>query len=518
MNCRTGSSRRYEPSDSETEYGSEDDRHSKKPIETKQDLLHILSTEIAINNRLYGEFTCFRSTFDHWNPSLPHATVLEVLSFFGVSKKWLAFFKSFLKAPLKFIDEESSTPRTRQRGTPGSHALSDVFGEVILFCLDFSINQRTSGAPLYRIHDEFWFWSHDYATCVKAWQQVTEFTKAMGVELNESKTGTVKIVSSSDKSNKIDAKLPHGQIRWGFLYLDPETARFEIDQSMVDSHIDELRSQLQAKSKSVFGWIQAWNTYAATFFTSNFGRPANCFGREHVDKMLATHQRIQQAIFEGTQARSVVEYLKVTIQERFGVTDVPDGFFFFPVELGGLDLRSPFVGLLQIRDSIANDPSDFLERFEEKERDAYREAKSDFEKGETARLRDGCDDPHWKPSSGADDFMTFAEYTKYREEFAAEDQDYSLLEVYKDLLRRPSERGIDASYKVKQALEQLGRHQNLRGILSNWGIMECYWKWVAQLYGPEMVDRFGGLSVVDPGLLPIGMVSLFREMRISWQG
>jgi hypothetical protein len=36
------------------------------------------------------------------------------------------------------------------------------------------------------------------------------------------------------------------------------------------------------------------------------------------------------------------------------------------------------------------------------------------------------------------------------------------------------------------------------------------------MYGPEIVEKFGGLSVVDPGLLPIGMVSMFRERRTKW--
>jgi len=45
-----------------------------------------------------------------------------------------------------------------------------------------------------------------------------------------------------------------------------------------DKHIEELQLQLQDK-KSIFSWIQAWNTYAGRFFTSNFGKPANCFGR-----------------------------------------------------------------------------------------------------------------------------------------------------------------------------------------------------------------------------------------------
>jgi hypothetical protein len=55
---------------------------------------------------------------------------------------------------------------------------------------------------------------------------------------------------------EIDDSLPQGDIRWGFLYLNPSNGRFDIDRKMVDSHISELRKQLQGKSKSVIDWIQ----------------------------------------------------------------------------------------------------------------------------------------------------------------------------------------------------------------------------------------------------------------------
>lgn len=54
----------------------------------------------------------------------------------------------------------------------------------------------------------------------------------------------------------LDERLPQGQIRWGFLCLDPISGRFDIDQKMVDSHIEDLRKQLQGKSKSIIDWIQ----------------------------------------------------------------------------------------------------------------------------------------------------------------------------------------------------------------------------------------------------------------------
>ncbi|TVY42738.1 histone H3 [Lachnellula occidentalis] len=251
---RARKSSRY-TSDINDEYDMEpEDEIRQSSMATKQFLLHLVSTEILVNTRLYGDFTCARSEFDDWSPSLPHSTVRAVLSFFGLSNKWLDFFQTFMEAPLKFTEDGSSaSTRVRKRGVPGAHALSTICGEVVLFCLDYSVNQQTSGAQLYRMHDDFW---------------------REGLE-------------------PTDPSLPVGDIRWGFLKLESSTGRFIIDQEMVDKHIDDLRTQLQDKKSSVFSWIQAWNTYAGTFFKSNFGKPANCFGREHVDMMLSAMNRIQ---------------------------------------------------------------------------------------------------------------------------------------------------------------------------------------------------------------------------------
>jgi hypothetical protein len=140
------------------DYYTPTDSSSKNPMEIKQQLLHLLSTEILINTELHGEFTCVRSEFDNWGQTLPHSTIALVLTFFGVSNKWLDFFVKFLQAPLKFLhDDPAVQSQVRKRGVPESHVLSDVFGEAVLFCLDFSVNQVTRGGQLYRIHEEFWF-------------------------------------------------------------------------------------------------------------------------------------------------------------------------------------------------------------------------------------------------------------------------------------------------------------------------------------------------------------------------
>lgn len=86
------------------------------------------------------------------------------------------------------------------------------------------------------------------------------------------------------------------------------------------------------------------------------------------------------------------------------------------------------------------------------------------------------------------------------------------------LLERPQEQPVALGTSVAQAVTQLSSQTNLRGILGRWADMDAYWKWIAQMYGPEMIDTFGSLNVVDFGLLPIGMVSMFRQRRTKWQG
>jgi hypothetical protein len=229
--------------------------------------------------------------------------------------------------------------------------------------------------------------------------------------------------------------------------------------------------------------------------------------------MLATHRHIQDSIFPGG---SIVQYLKKMIEERFSVKDVPDGFLFFPVELGGMDLKSPFVGLLQIRESVKENPYEFLDTYEETERNDFVDFKRKFDKGDIRPGHRNAEDAEWKPED-PDTFFSFAEFIKYREGFTSTGK-ANLSSIYAELLKRPNEEPVDDSEQVQQALAELSCQSSLRGITSDWDSMDAYWKWIAQMYGPEMIDTFGGLNVVDFGLLPIGMVSMFRQRRTKWQG
>lgn len=522
--------RRSAPSGPQSDVDEDDESDDPGPAKTlmqlKQQLVHLLSTETAINTRLHGEITAFHAVFEDWESLLPHETVCTILSFLGVSQHWLGFFKQYLQAPLRFMEEDHASSKVRRRGVPTSHALSDVLGETVLFCLDLAVNQAGSGQPLWRYGDDLWFWSPSHPTAVAAWEAVEGFAEATGTSINHRKTGTVRIPKDKESQLGIDQVLPQGEIRWGFLVLSPQTGRFEIDQKMVNAHIDELRKQLSDKS-SVFSFIQTWNAFAAKFFSSNFGKSANCFGRQHVDDMLATHKHIQQQIFSsgagkegmGTSS-SIIGHLRKTIEQRFGIADVPDGYFYFPVELGGLELQSSFISLLQIRDSVLESHDSLFDEMLDAERRFYARYKHSFDHGNVYRPQYGAQPP-WQPEQqhDRDNFLSADEFVAHREDlgvFPDQMAPRDIVWVFQQLMAQPEEESIDEVPELWTALAQL--RPDGRSIKSGWHGMDASWRWVTAMYGPEIIERFGGLNIVDPGLLPMGMVGLLREKRVTWQG
>ncbi|TVY73313.1 hypothetical protein LSUE1_G008324 [Lachnellula suecica] len=466
-----------------------------------QTLLHTLVAEMILGTRLGREPVVVRSDFKWFGPSLPHSTMFTVLESLGVSGKWIDFFSRALSAPMKFVqDGPEALVQIRKRGTPISGPLSDVLGETVLFCLDFTFNQKTEGARLYRLHDDIWFWGEE-ETCVTGWNVMTEFSELMGLDFNESKTGSVKVTRKQGIPGQLSSSLPKGDVRWGFLKLDSETGRFLIDQESVDEHVEELHRQLDG-CKSIFDWIQAWNVYGARFFSNNFGKPAECYSRAHVDMLLDTFARIQEKLFSRTGG-SVTSTIKQMITERFGVHDIPEGYLYFPSSMGGLDLKSPFVDLYLVRNKVGVDPDKWMDDFFEREIAAYQRSKALFEKGEVpgrASLKYSIE-----AEFRGQEFLSFEDYTKYREV-----GDPWLGSAYRGLLKEPVDQRVTFTADVQSLYSRLPGTATAK-------LKEYYW-WIIQLYAPEMIPRFGGLNIVEKGLLPTGMVSMFRESRFKWQG
>lgn len=503
--------------DSSGEGDKEEDTRASH-LKVVQNLMHRLEADILVQTHMGDELAVIRSDFEWFGPGLPHSSIFAVMEFFGFNEEWLDFFKRVLEAPLRFKEDGPSDSAfgIRKRGTPISNTISDVVGESLLFCLDFAVNQKADGTPLYRLHDDMWLWGTT-EKCSKAWKVVTEFTEVMGLSINEEKTGSAVVLPKSKKAGleseakeetaKANHNLPSGAVTWGFLKLNASTGHFEIDESIVDEHIDELRRQLAA-CQSVFDWAQAWNLYGDRFFTNFCGRSAGCNGPAHVDSMLRMFARIQQKLFPD-HAAGVGAYVKDMITSRFGISSIPDGYIYLPTSMGGLGLRNPFVSLFLIRDDLEKTPEEMLADYEEEEEHAYRRAKESFENCEMERAR--CKRGGSSVKGGGDSyedfegepFMSYEEYTRYREL-----RSHELYMLYEKLLTEPKTKDVELKGDVKGALADE----------DDWEVMSSYDKWMVQLFHREVVDMFGGLTVVDKALLPIGLMSMLRQSRFQWQG
>ena len=350
-------------------------------------------------------------------------------------------------------------------------------GEVVLFGVDFAVNQRASGLYLYRIYDDFWFWNHDPKVCAAAWAEMQEYASLVGFTFNMKKTGSVCV------GGPIDPSLPVGTsgCQWGFLKLDAEKGRFVIDQTSVDVHIAELRRQLAA-TKSVFGFVNAYNKYIR-FFQRNFGDPAHCFGLTHADEVIETYSRIQKGLFPETGG-SVIQCIQQMIGQRFGVKDIPNGWFYFPISRGGLEVRNPIVDFLSVRDNLKEQPNPFF-------------ALMEGDVKEYVRLF-----TVWKSGAGSSnnattEFLTYSQYIEGRE--TRLQQWWS---AYTKLQNAPGASMIELSSRISEDLD--GVH------------LDGYQRWNAALYAEEIFRRFGTLTIVEPTLIPVGMVSVFKNSKIQW--
>lgn len=475
------------------------------PLATKQSMLRLVTAELLLNTKVYGEFLVLQSDFKWFGPSLPHDTIFAVLKFFGVPGKWIRFFKKFLEAPVAFAqDGPDAEVHVRKCGIPMSHVLSDALSEAVLFCLDFAVNKRTQGANIYRFHDDLWFWGQE-STCIQAWNAMREFSNVMGLQLNENKTGAALIVADKSNARPFPDALPKGPIKWGFLILDSSTGRWVIDRTQVDEHIEELRRQLGA-CQSVMAWVQAWNSYVSRFFSTHFGRPANCFGRQHNDMIIETYEHIQRSLFKDTGTANVTDYLRGMLKERFGTDDsVPDGFFYFPHELGGLGLRNPLINAFATYRRSFRDPAERIDRAFELEKDDYDHQKERWDSGDYRpkhrKYSSLPKDENATDTENDEPFISFEEYTRYSEETS-----FHLREAYVNLQECPREEDVETLPAIRDTL----RERSLDG--------SPYWLWIYNLYVGDMNKRFGGLQLGERDLLPVGLVDVLKSERVRWEG
>ncbi|KAJ5105304.1 reverse transcriptase [Penicillium alfredii] len=484
----------------------------------KQELLRKIVTETLLQHRLHGQAAVVQSDLQWYATSLPHSTVFTILQFLGFPPEWVDFFRKYLETPLNmdksFEGHEQTGPRKRRTGIPIAHASEKVIGELILFFMDLAVNRET-GMLLYRLHDDVWL-SGDPARCAQAWQVMQTYARVTGLQFNKSKSGSVCLGDSIDPH--VLSLLPEGPVRIGFLMLDAASGRWAIDHSQVNAHVQQLKTQLE-HCDSVISWVRTWNSCIGRFFKNTFGQPAYCFGRPHVDAILAAYEDMQKTILDtnGTHTQqTLTQHLREMIQARFDVSDIPDAFFFLPEELGGLGLRNPFISVLLVSNQLRDPPLKLIKDFVAEERHEYAIEKKlfdDLSKQARWKRLDNIH-PHGavnvKPvvsQREMDTFMSFEEYTRFREETSPQ-----FTKLYQHLLQVPEPNGVELndSDRVPMAVRDIRRRFRLKN-------EDPEMRWILYLYGEDLLSRFGGLNLVDKQFLPMGVLDMIKGKKVKWQ-
>ena len=506
--------------------GDEDDER-KGWSNIKQRMLRTLATEVMLHRSMHHEVAVVQSDLQWYATGLSHTTIFAVMGFFGFPEKLIQFYRKVLQAPLNMSPAggTSGGPRTRQRGVPMAHATEKFIGELVLFVMDLVVNRET-GMLLYRLHDDL-FLVGQPERCARAWEAVNVFARVMGLEFNMHKTGSVYLTDSGKiKNAKIANTLPKGTVQIGHLTLDAESGQWVIDQKQVSEHVVQLKKQLSS-SGSILGWVQTWNSCIGRFFSHTFGEPSYCFGKEHIDSILETYQRMNRVLFGDDTDQgggSAVQYLKSKIQERFGVTGIPDAFILLPEEMGGLGLRNPFIPLLVTREKLSyktDSPDQIMHKAVEGEREDYEMARKKFAElgtvdGRLRQLRDLYPDTdayqnakkNILDSISEDDlenFFSFGEYNRFRETTSV-----PLSDAYTCLISTPGAVGPTADQDVKDILSSIGIEpwdESTKGKEA---------RWVLQMFGDELRETVEALRLVENNFLPLGVLAMMRRKAIRW--
>jgi len=484
-------------------------------IDFKQSFLHVLSTEIKLNQVTHPEkpLCVVQADLETFGPSIIHEAALIVMEYFGVNKDWLEFFQKFLQPRIKFVDGVESTKV--QRGVPSAHVLSSLFGETLLFLLDFLINQKCNGMRVFRVSEELWFWNSEVEHVKTAWQSIQTYGKMVGLKVNESRSGSVAVLSEEElKKQGADAEhkkfcvpspLPQRNIHWGYLELY-SSGHFKIDKKAIEKFLQEMKVLLE-KSECVLEWITIFNQYSA-FFIRNFGKSAIASGKQHLDQIVEALRTIYLGVL-GNNPSDPVEVLRHRYP-KLKEANIVDAWAYWPLERGGLGLVNPFIGIMALRETFSellSTEEDYFKKLPLEDKRIWEELKKEHEKHygpvtqgqvqEQTQLftfRPGQPAPPTRPK-----FPTWEEYIATRETELSH-----WVNRYDRLLERPGPKYPNVS-DLYRTLDEKQENE----------IDRNYMLWLFSYYETQLLLHFGSVTFINSKLLPMSMIANIQKAKVK---
>ncbi|XP_037039313.1 uncharacterized protein LOC119076579 [Bradysia coprophila] len=485
--------------------------HYRKPtkisatkIDFKQEFLHTLSTEIRLSQAIHSDkpLVIVQADLESFGPSIVHDAVLTVFEYFGVSSQWIQFFKKFLQPKVSFGQGEE--PKAVVRGVPTSHVLSSLFEETLLFLLDFYVNQKCDGMRIYRIDNEFWYWSDNTTSVKNAWDMMKGYGEVIGLKINENRSGSVTVYSDdalSQLANSIESTvsgpspLPQKNIHWGYLQLY-SNGTFVIDKKAIKIFLEEMQGLLD-KSECVLEWINIFNKYLE-FFIRNFGKSALVSGKQHLDQINDSLRVIYEGLF-GSKDGNPVEKLKERF-EKLKSADIVDVWAYWPLERGGLGLVNPFIGIMSLREAYVdiNDEDNFS-KLPLQDKDLWEEMKKEHERRYGIPGNSGPAINSYPPRE-IPLLPTWTEYIAKRETELSH-----WYYRYLRLLERPAPKTptvSDKFWKLDAPIPE-GEYE------------KSYMMWLFSYYETQLTLHFGSVKFINSKLLPMSMIANIQKTKVQ---
>ena len=145
---------------------------------------------------------------------------------------------------------------------------------------------------------------------------------------------------------------------------------------------------------------------------------------------------------------------------------------------------NPIVDFLSVRNNLKEQPNTFFQLIEDDVKE-YTKLFASWQSGEGSS------------NSATGEFLTYSQYIEGRETRLRK-----WWEAYKELQKAPTASSIKLSSRIDEDL--------------NCASLDGYQEWNAALYAEDIFRRFGTLTIVEPTLIPVGMVSVFKSSKIQW--
>lgn len=510
-------------------------------------LVHAL--EVGNNdeaNKVAKSLVALTTDLEFFGPSVSHEAAFACLRVLGVSDDMLGIFRNYVHIPLVFPGY--AAPKLMVRGLSVGRMMTMFLSELLLFVVDYQV-LATTGVSLFRMHDDIWLFDADVNKVVRAWEEMNKVVKTIGLRFNEEKTGSLRISVGSDLTSAtlLPSSLPAKPIKWGLLVLQSD-GTVKIANEQVVAFTTEMADRLQAAA-SVLSWVNVYNKYMG-FFLRNLGSASPVFGLAYVDAILDTLKNIHELIFSQTDG-DVLACLNAKIAANHptlvvdkDAASLPAAWVHWSMQLGGLGLFNPFLAIWSLKQPMYahlqahHSPTGkiwpkekkhwqwqqpfstmFLKNVKEPY-DLFAEsiARNGIEWAESAKpvfqyvyLKSSTvsDARRWHDREKIELDTSFSMRTF--EEYLAVVTSVPNEELVAEFTALVGEVTAEDPVNVKSPTQKAATK-----LLDAAAVKGPYWKWVAYIYGEQLMAEFGTVAFFSRELLPAQLVQTIKSTAVSW--